>query len=150
VPKSFVARILWAMAYLATMFAVAASLVRARQWSQRYLARPEAVTQWRQWQSTADNLDGQPRHPVQRRRPVSDEPPTLVVLRDSFPAVLGVSLLIATVLFGFVMHLAVGAFAGEHGSSRSLLASGRGDPAGDGLDLKDRGDKPPGSQTRRK
>jgi hypothetical protein len=37
--------------------------------------------------------------------------------------------LIATVLFGFVMHLAIGAFASEQSPSNAL-ASGRRKPAG--------------------
>jgi hypothetical protein len=54
---------------------------------------------------------------VRRRPPQSDEPPALVLMRESFAAIVAVCLIVATICFGFFMLVARGMSRGSSDDS---------------------------------
>jgi len=106
--------LLWLIAYLTTAVALTAGLVYVRGRTVADLSRPESLAQWRRWKDETQRQSGKEnRGPVAREPVRSDEPPALILLRDDFAAVLGVGLLIGSFLFGFLMVLARGVWAGD-------------------------------------
>ena len=97
------ANLLWLVLYLLAVTAIVGGLVFARRWALTQLERPEAKAQWDEWRVDEVRRSEEGRGPVQRRPPVSTEPPALVMLRDHFAAALAACLAIGSVLFGFLM-----------------------------------------------
>ena len=78
----------------------------ARQSIVANLSTPAAQAQWQRWKDEETVRQGDPRAPVKRRTPKSSEPPTLVLMRDSFPAIIVAMSVVATLCFAFgVMSL---------------------------------------------
>jgi hypothetical protein len=101
-------KLLLLLAYLATMGAVVASLVTARQSAFAELDTPEAREQWRAWAEETQRKDAG--GPIERRAVGGQEPPTLILLRDRFAVIVLSSLLISSFLFAFIAFAAWGAF----------------------------------------
>ena len=99
--------IAWFVAYLLTMGALVFSLQRYRTQALETYGTAEAKAEWEEWRSAAKQIgeDG----PVARREPKSSQPPALVLMRDHFPACLGISLLLSSCLFGWMMVCVRGA-----------------------------------------
>jgi hypothetical protein len=80
------------------------------------LSTPEEQAHWEKWKADAARQDGTT-GPVARRAPKSDEPPTLVLLRDHYTVIVVASLTFYTFLFALAMFLGRGIIR----SSRSAL-----------------------------
>lgn len=111
-PKLSITNALWFLGWLATLLVVAWLLWTARQRVVADLNRPEARADWQQWQRDEAARQADATAPVRRRPPKSAEPPALILLRDSFPAIAAVCMLAATICYGFVMLALRGIFAG--------------------------------------
>ena len=101
------ANIGWTLGYLAMVLAVIAALRSYRAKALATYASAEADQQWQAWREAADELGRT--GPVQRAKPESSEPPALVLMRDHFPACLGISLLLSSCLFVCLMLTVRGA-----------------------------------------
>jgi hypothetical protein len=86
---------------------VIVGLFEARRRTLAQLESPHARQAWQAWKAEAQRQSG----PVARRIPQSNEPPALVLMRDHFGAVLMVSLVIGSFLFGFLAFLLRGVMA---------------------------------------
>jgi hypothetical protein len=100
-------RVLWFAGYLLTMAAVVAGMYWARQAVVTGFGSPEALAEWRQWKAETERLRKEG-GPVQRRAVTSDEPPALVLMRDSFSAILAGSIAIGSFLFAFLAFIIEG------------------------------------------
>jgi hypothetical protein len=76
-----------------------------------YDAEDEAA--WQAWKRDAGNKDGR-LGPIARREPATDQPPSLVLLRDHFPAVVVSILVFYTCMFGFAMFIGKGLSRGRN------------------------------------
>ncbi|HEV7221818.1 MAG TPA: hypothetical protein VGN42_03900 [Pirellulales bacterium] len=100
--------VLWLIAYVGLLAIVSTSLVYVRRQKVAELSSPQALADWQAWKAETERQAGLPGLPS--RRPVhSDEPPTLILLRDHFGVVLTMSLTVASCLFGFLMFVIRGA-----------------------------------------
>ena len=95
--------ILWFVAWLATLAVVVWMLTLARQRVIATLGSPEAQADWQRWREEEAARQADPGAPVRRRMPKSLEPPALVLMRDHFPAIVAMSLLVTSVCFGFAV-----------------------------------------------
>jgi len=116
------------VAYLATMGIAAWLLWSARESMLDRLDEPEQRAHWEDWkrQEEARAIEG--KAPVERRPPASAEPPTLVLLRDHFPAVVTACLAAGTVLFAFLAFVIRGVMKGAP-SPQLLQDKAPGQPA---------------------
>jgi hypothetical protein len=71
------------------------------------LSTPEQREHWQVWKSAARQQDGTT-GPVARREPKSDEPPTLVLLRDHYTVIVVASLTFYSFLFALGLFLTWG------------------------------------------
>jgi hypothetical protein len=102
----------WLAAYLAFMASLAAALVYARGRVISQLSSPEALADWQAWKAETERQAQRPGAPP--RRPVhSAEPPLLILMRDHFPAIAAMTLVIGSFLFGFVMFVLRGIARGS-------------------------------------
>jgi hypothetical protein len=100
--------LLWLAAYLTMLALIATALVYVRRQKVAELSTPQALADWQDWKAETERQAGSPGLPS--RRPVhSDEPPTLILLRDHFGVVVAMSLTVASCLFGFLMVVIRGA-----------------------------------------
>jgi hypothetical protein len=76
-------------------------LTLARQQTISRLSSPAAQADWQRWQQQESQRQSDPSAPVRRRTPKSTEPPALVLLRDSFPAVAVAVMVVVTICFAF-------------------------------------------------
>lgn len=110
----------WGLLWLAVYATLMALTVWGLAWSrQRVLLRfgtPDAVAEWRRW--AAETRQPDPGQPVARRPVKADEPPSLVLMRDHFTAILAVSLVVASMVFAFLSFVAWGVSRG-HGADRN-------------------------------
>jgi hypothetical protein len=84
--------------YIAMVTLLVLSLERTRRYALQDFATTAAQEQWSEWR---DDVQKQSKKvgPVSRRTPKSTQPPTLVLLRDHYPVVLGGALLMSSLLF---------------------------------------------------
>jgi hypothetical protein len=95
------ANILWLTAYFVTMAAIVLGMRNYRAVAIETYGTNEAGENWQDWRTAAKELGKG--GPVQRSAPKSNEPPPLVLMRDHFAACLGISLLLSSCLFGWLM-----------------------------------------------
>lgn len=100
-----------ALAWLATMALVFWLLTIARQHVIARLSGPEAQAHWQRWQQAEAARQVDPLSPVRRRAPKSPEPPALVMMRDSFAAIVVAMLVVVTVCFAFAVLTLRGSWA---------------------------------------
>jgi hypothetical protein len=86
--------------WLVTMLVVAASLQAARRWALADLGTAGAREHWQDYKRAVAEQG--------RRPPKSDEPPTLILLRDRFAGVVASTLVLATSLYVFLALVVVG------------------------------------------
>jgi hypothetical protein len=91
------------VAWLFTICVVLALLNVARNQVIARLSQPEALAEWRRWQQEEAARQADPHALVKRRPPKSAEPPALVLMRDSFPAVAAAILVVVTLCFAFAV-----------------------------------------------
>ena len=65
---------------------------------------PQALAEWRQWKTETERMRDEG-SAGQRRAVKSDEPPALVLMRDSFAAILAGSIAIGSFLFAFLAFI---------------------------------------------
>jgi hypothetical protein len=109
VNKRFLNRLLIVafVGYIALVALVAYGMTAWRQSLLTNLTTPEAQSSWNEWRAEAAREDGT-HGPVQRTVPKSPEPPSLVLMRDYFPACLAGLLIPLSALYGFIAWLALG------------------------------------------
>lgn len=96
------------LGYLVVAGATLASLVAARNWAISELGSPAALAEWQRWRDEETARQAEPSAGVRRRPPKSDEPPTLILLRDHFTAVAVSTLLVMSFLYAFFVVIARG------------------------------------------
>jgi len=98
----------WLIAYLLTMALVVWAVFHVRTRAMETLDTPQARAEWEEWREAAgkQSIAG----PVHRRTPASDEPPTVVLLRDYFGMVLGAAIVFSSALFATTMIAVRGAY----------------------------------------
>jgi hypothetical protein len=107
--------------YLATLCTTLAIVVYARQHAISAFSTPQAQQQWNDWRAAAKQQADQ--GPVQRRTPKSDEPPSLVLLRDHFPVVVTATVVFTSALYAMFAYLVQGALARTRAGSVSHSTS---------------------------
>jgi hypothetical protein len=93
--------------YSAGIVGIVIGLIGIRAESIEELSTPDQRAHWQEWKSAAARHDGKT-GPVARREPKSDEPPTLVLLRDHFTVIVVASLTFYTFLFSVAIFLGRG------------------------------------------
>jgi hypothetical protein len=109
----------WLLAYVMTMALVCAGLTYGRAILLAAYGSEQAQSDWTMWRFDVaiEQHLGEP--PVKRRIPKSDEPPALVLMRDYFPACLGLALLLSSVLFATFAFFVRGALGSSFTPARS-------------------------------
>jgi hypothetical protein len=107
------ANIAWLAAYLVMIGSVVGGLIHARRTALANFDSPEARAQWQEFRLEMKRKAEDPNAPVARRLPPGNEPPTLRLLRDYFPACLVISLLLSSALFVTLMFMLRGVLGGE-------------------------------------
>jgi hypothetical protein len=102
------AKLLLILAYVLTMTALISALFAVRSSTLATLDTPEAREHWREWKAEIERQK-KSGGPVERRPVRSDEPPALILLRDRFPVILAMSVLIGSFLFAFLAFVTWGA-----------------------------------------
>lgn len=96
-----------AVAYVATIGAVMWGLFEMRRWTFSAYGTSEAHGQWQSWKrSVADENDQG--GPAKRHAVTANEPPSLVLFRDYFPAICATVLPMASFLFAFMAFVVLG------------------------------------------
>ena len=93
--------------YLAGAVGIVYGLAEMRDRVIVEMSTPEAAAQWQEWKADAARQDGTA-GPVARREPKSDEPPSLVLLRDHYAVLVVAALTIYSFLFGLAVFLGRG------------------------------------------
>ena len=102
-----IANLLWFHGYLVCMAGVIYALSQYRSNAIVTYGTEDAKTEWQEWRKAADEMGKS--GPVERERPESVDPPSLVLMRDHYPACLGISLLLSSCLYVWFMVCARGA-----------------------------------------
>ena len=90
--------------YLAGAVGIVVGLSQIRADALEELSTPEEQAHWQKWKAEAAGEGG----PVARRTPKSDEPPTLVLLRDHYPVLVVAGLTFYSFLFSLAVFLGRG------------------------------------------
>ena len=98
--------------YFAGAVGIAIALSSVRDNALAELSTPEQLAHWQKWKAEAARQDGTT-GPVARRPPKSDEPPTLVLLRDHYPVLVVASLTFYSFLFALAVFLGRGILRGR-------------------------------------
>jgi hypothetical protein len=109
--------LLWLAAYAVTMALAVWLLWSARASVLAQLDDPEQRAQWQEWKEREESRALEKTSPVERRPPASNEPPTLVLMRDHFAAAVATCIAAGTVLFAFFAFVIVGVMSGRAASS---------------------------------
>ena len=91
----------WLLGYLACMAVIVLVLTSYRSKAMQTYGTSEATENWQFWRDAAAEMGRQ--GSVSRDQPASTEPPSLVLMRDHFPACLGISMLLSTCLYVWFM-----------------------------------------------
>jgi hypothetical protein len=97
--------------YAVVMAALVASLFMARNLAMSRFDSPAAQGDWQQWRDAVSEKE-QADDPVRRVVPKSDEPPSLVLLRDYFATCLVTAVVLSTALYWTMVLLIRGAIYG--------------------------------------
>ena len=93
--------------YAAGALAILLGLARTRENTIANLSTSEQLAYWQKWKADAARQDGTT-GPIARREPKSDEPPTLILLRDHYPVIVVAGLTFYTFLFALAVFLGRG------------------------------------------
>ena len=96
-----------AAGYVALLAIGLGSLWGARRATIAALDTPLAREQWQQWKADETAREASGTGPVRRRAPRADEPPGLVLMRDSFPGIVLGSAAVGSFLYGFLAWMVV-------------------------------------------
>lgn len=101
----------WLAAYVLLLATILAAMFWARPRVTRTFSDAETLASWEKWrEDAARQQEGE--GPVHRRKPVSPEPPALVLFRDHFYTCLIGLLVLGSALFGFLMIVVRGVIHG--------------------------------------
>lgn len=109
--------LVWLVIYISVMTTIVMAANYVRTWAIDELGSGRSKADWETWREETEKQE-QGEGPVTRRKAVSDEPPTLVLMRDHFVTCLGGLLLMATVLFFTMMVLFRGAMSSDSSPRR--------------------------------
>ena len=101
-------KLLLLLAYLVTMTALISALFAARRSALATLDTPEGRQDWRAWKAEVERQK-KSGGPVERRPVRGDEPPAVILLRDRFPVIVAMSVVIGSFLFAFLAFVTLGA-----------------------------------------
>ena len=104
--KDNLKNICWFAGYVASMLAIIVALNNYRSTAIASYGTTAASENWQQWRDAAEETGR--KGSVDRDTPKSMEPPSLVLMRDHFPACLGISLLLSSCLYLWFMVCARG------------------------------------------
>ena len=91
----------WLLGYGAMLAVLVMSLNHYRARAMAAYGTEDAAADWQQWRDAAQQLGRE--SSVARDTPASTEPPSLVLMRDHFPACVGISVLLSTCLYFWLM-----------------------------------------------
>ncbi len=116
--KRFATRstVLWIAGYVATMALAVWLLWSARVNALAQLDDPEQCAEWQEWKEREESRALEKTSPVERRPPRIAEPPTLVLMRDRFAAVVATCLATGTALYAFLAFVVQGLLSGRASS----------------------------------
>jgi hypothetical protein len=97
----------WAVGYAALAGVVVWSMLAARDRALEKFAAPRSVDQWQAWRADVEEQQTEP-GPVVRRVPKSDEPPSLVLMRDHFAVSMSGAIVFSSVLYWVLAWLVTG------------------------------------------
>ncbi len=101
--------VLWFIAYVATMGVGIWLLWLARANAIAQLDNPQERAQWQEWEAARIEARLRDNPTLAREQlPTSEEPPTLVLMRDRFSAVVATCLATGTALFAFLAFVVQG------------------------------------------
>lgn len=103
------ARLLLIVVYLLLIAGIVAGMFALRRQTLSTQSSPEAIAQWQQWREEAARQSET--GPVRRRIPKTEAPPGLILMRDSFPALLAASVFFSSVLYFLLAWALRGALA---------------------------------------
>ena len=106
--KLSITNVAWFAGYVLMLIGIWLGLSRYRASAIETYGTSQASEDWQAWKSAAEQLAEE--GPVKRRPPKATEPPALMLMRDHFPACLGISLLLSSCLFAWFMVSVRGAF----------------------------------------
>jgi hypothetical protein len=112
----------WLAAYLVLVAGVVLVMLQVRQLTLSAMATPAAQAEWNNWRQAPPNVRTD--LPVKRHAPSSDEPPSLVLMRDHFPVMMAAAVVFSSLLFAAIVLAARGALAHDHRE----FASDKADP----------------------
>ncbi len=103
----------WIAGYLLLISVTVFWLWSARQSVLASLANDAAQAEWREFKAEVIREQNRSDTPVDRRPPTSDEPPSLILLRDHFGGIVFGSLVVLSFLYAFVVFVVQGAMRGS-------------------------------------
>jgi hypothetical protein len=100
----------WLLLYVAMIFVLVTTLEQSRHYALEDFSTSQAQAEWTQWRDDVAQ-QSEKAGPVSRRTPRSEQPPTLVLMRDHYRVVLIGSILMSSVLFAAFMFFCRAIFA---------------------------------------
>lgn len=107
--------LLWLVAYACFVLGVVVTMLQVRRVTLTKMATPQAQADWDAWREAPPNVRDD--LPVKRRPPSSDEPPSLVLLRDHFAVMMAAAVVFGSLLFATVSLAARGALSRDAGGT---------------------------------
>lgn len=106
-PKFNKTNVFWLIGYLLVIAGLFIVMTRYRANAIDTYGTPEAKANWQAWRDAAETAGEEGW--IDRSRPASSDPPSLVLMRDHFYACLGISWLLTSCLYVWLMVCARGA-----------------------------------------
>jgi hypothetical protein len=97
----------WIFGYIVLVSAVIGMMFWLRLTAVPDWSSPKSISDWQAWQKDVREQQTKP-GPVERRVPKSDEPPTLVLMRDFFAVMMAGALLFSSLLYWIMAWLVTG------------------------------------------
>ena len=101
-----IANLTWLLVYAAMLAGITWAMFSARSWAVKSLTDDNTTESWQEFRN--DSKQTATSGPVLRRVSPSEEPPTLRLLRDHFPASLAATLFFCSALFATLMLMVRG------------------------------------------
>lgn len=98
----------WLIAFFVIEGLVAFGVFHARQVLVNSYDTPQAQTDWETWKGAAKEMGEKKTGLIQRREPKATEPPGLILMRDYFPQIVTLSVVLSGVLVGMTMLMVYG------------------------------------------
>jgi hypothetical protein len=98
----------WTAAYIALAAIVVVGMFRWRRAVLAELSTPESLAAWREWREDVSQKNSS-LGPIERKVPKSEEPPTLVLMRDNFAVSLVGAVFFSSLLYWIIAWFVTGA-----------------------------------------